>query len=51
MSRMRDKTLIKSRSNYVKKIVAESKSTDVAVKRLAKNLFLSERTIYRDLSK
>ena len=51
MSRMRDKALVEDRSNYVKKVVAEAKSTDTAVKKLAKKLFISERTIYRDLAK
>ncbi|KKN24457.1 hypothetical protein LCGC14_0894820 [marine sediment metagenome] len=51
MSRMRDKSLVKDRSNYVKKVVAKATSTQKAVSNLAKKLFISERTIYRDLAK
>ena len=48
---MRDKSLVKDRSDYVKKVVAEATSTDITVKKLAKKLFISERTIYRDLAR
>ena len=48
---MRDKSLVKDRSNYVKKIVAKATSTHQAVKKLSKKLFISERTIYRDLER
>ena len=51
MSRMRDKALVEDRSNYVKKVVAKAASTDKAVKKLAKRLFVCERTIYRDLER
>jgi len=37
------------RSNYVKKIIAKSPSTHKAVEKLSKQLFVTERTIYRDL--
>ena len=51
MSRMRDKISLENRSKYVKKIVEKSSSTDKAVKKLAKQLFLSIATIYNDLAK
>lgn len=49
MSRMRDQVKLQQRSDYVKKIVSQSSSTKVAVKELSESLFISERTIYRDL--
>ena len=48
---IRDKGKLEDRSDYVKKIVAKSQSTQEAVERLAKKLFISERTVYRDLVK
>ena len=51
MSRMRDKTALEDRSKYVKKIIEKAQSTDKAVKKLAKILFLSVATIYNDLAK
>ena len=48
---MRDKSLVKDRSDYVKKVVAKSISTDKAVKKLAKKLFVCVSTIYKDLAK
>ena len=48
---IRDKDKLQDRSNYVKKVVAQSISTQNAVERLAKKLFISERTVYRDLVK
>ena len=51
MSRMRDKKKLEQRSNYVKKIVAKSQSTQKAVEKLAKDLFVSESTIYKDLAR
>lgn len=50
MSGMRDPLLLKERSEYVKKVIAKSPSTHIAVEKLAKRLFLSERTIYKDLT-
>lgn len=49
MSRMRDQIKLQQRSEYVKQVVANSTSTKLAVKELSKSLFISERTIYRDL--
>lgn len=51
MSRMRDKTLLKKRSNYVKKIIEKKNNTSKTVKQLSRKLFLSESTIYKDLAK
>lgn len=51
MSRMRDKSKVEDRSNYVKKIIEKAPNTDKAVKKLAKQLFLSIATIYNDLAK
>ena len=45
----RDKEKLQKRSEYVKFIVAQSQSTKRAVKQLSEDLFISERTIYRDL--
>lgn len=43
--------ILKKRSDYIKKIVANSRYTDKAVKILADQLYLSVATIYRDLAK
>ena len=51
MSRMRDQIKLQQRSDYVKKIVSKASSTQAAVEKLAKKLFISERTVYRDLEK
>lgn len=48
---IRDKDKLEDRSDYVKRIVAKSQSTQEAVEKLARKLFISERTIYRDLVK
>ena len=48
---IRDKDKLEDRSDYVKKIVAKSQSTQEAVEKLARKLFISERTVYRDLVK
>lgn len=40
-----------ARAKYVKKCVSESKNCTKVVKKLAKELFLSERTIERDLKR
>ena len=48
---MRNKIKLEERSNYVKKVIAKASNTDKAVKKLSKELFISERTIYRDLTK
>ena len=48
---IRDKSKLEDRSDYVKRIVSKSQSTQEAVERLAKKLFISERTVYRDLVK
>ncbi len=46
---IRDKDKLQKRSDYVKKVIAKSQSTQEAVEKLAKKLFVSEATIYRDL--
>ena len=51
MSRMRDKKKLEDRSNYVKSVVAKSQSTQKAVERLARKLFVCESTIYKDLAR
>lgn len=51
MSRMRNKSLVKDRSKYVKSVVEKAPSTHQAVKKLAKQLFVCESTIYKDLAK
>ncbi len=43
------KVKIQERRNYVKAVVNESHNTTEAVRQLADGLFLSERTIWRDL--
>ena len=45
------KRILEKRSKYVKKVVEKSSKTDTAVKKLAKKLFLSVSTIYKDLVK
>jgi len=47
---MRDGSLIQKRREYVKKIVSKSTHTHEAVQKLASELFVSERTIYKDLA-
>ena len=51
MSRMRDQIKLQQRSDYVKQMVAKSTSTQEAVEKLARKLFISERTVYRDLER
>lgn len=46
---MRDQVKLQQRSDYVKSVVAQASSTKLAVKELSESLFISERTIYRDL--
>ena len=48
---IRDEQKLKNRSDYVKLMVAKSISTQEAVEKLAKKLFISERTVYRDLER
>ena len=48
---IRDKDKLKDRSDYIKRVVQESARTHKAVKQLSKDLFISERTVYRDLVK
>lgn len=45
------KETIQDRSDYVKKVVGKAAHTEKAVQTLASELFLSSRTIYRDLAK
>jgi len=42
---------IEKRVQYIKRIVSEAPKTQRAVEKLAKELFISERTIYRDLAR
>lgn len=49
MEMNRDKKLKKQRADYVKAVVNKSDSTVKAVAKLSKRLFVSEKTIYRDL--
>lgn len=49
MSRMRDKGKVQKRSDYVKKVIANSQNTSKAVEKLSRKLFICERTIWRDL--
>ena len=48
---MRDKNKLNERIEYVKKTIQKENNTTKTVKKLAKQLFLSERTIYNDLAK
>ena len=48
---MTEQDRLAKRSTYVKKVVAKSPSTHKAVEKLSKELFVTERTIYRDLVK
>ncbi len=41
----------KARARYVKKRIEDTRNTTQEVKKLAKELFLSERTIERDLKR
>ena len=41
----------KARADHIKKRVNESKNTSKAIERLTNELFLSEKTILRDLKK
>lgn len=45
------KDIKESRADYVKRIVNQSRKTDTAVTKLSRELYLSKRTIYRDLEK
>ncbi len=45
------KNILEKRAEYVKKEVNKSKNTTKAIKRLSNELYLSERTIERDLKK
>ena len=51
MSRMRDKRILEDRSKYVKEEIEKSPRTHEAARKLAKKLFLSIATIYKDLAK
>lgn len=42
---------IEKRIEYIKRIVSEAPRTQRAVEKLSKELFISERTIYRDLAR
>lgn len=44
-----NKSKIDERKEYVKDVVNKSENTTKAVEKLANELFLSERTIWRDL--
>ena len=46
----RDKERLNKRREYVKQKIWVAKNTDSEVKKLARRLFLSERTIYKDLT-
>ena len=43
--------ILKKRSDYIKGTINKSKNTLKAIKRLSNELYLSERTIERDLKK
>lgn len=45
------KAKIKERREYIKDVVSEYKNKGTAIKKLAEELFLSERTIRSDLEK
>lgn len=45
----RDETKLEARRRYVKQRVAQAKSTTAEVKQIAKELFISEATIWKDL--
>lgn len=47
----KNETTLKKRSDYIKRIVANSRYTNKTVKVLAKELYLSIETIYKDLAK
>lgn len=42
---------IENRVKYIKRVVSEAPRTQRAVEKLSKELFISERTIYRDLAR
>ena len=45
------KSILSKRAEHVKKVVNKSKNTSQAIKELSNTLYLSERTIERDLKK
>jgi len=45
------KTILDKRAEHVKNVVNKSKNTIKAIKKLSNELYLSERTIERDLRK
>lgn len=47
----KNKDISKKRADYIKDIVNKSKNTAKAIKKLSNELYLSERTIERDLNK
>lgn len=47
----KDTTLLEQRRQYIQQRIAEAKRVDVEVKKLSRELFLSERTIMNDLKK
>lgn len=47
----KNETIFKQRAEYVQKRVANATHTEREIKRLAKELFLSESTIYKDLKR
>lgn len=47
----KDKDQKDARAKYIQGVVNKAKNTDKAVKKLSKELYLSERTIYGDMKK
>ena len=47
----KNKSILQKRADHIKKEVNKSKNTSKAIKKLSNDLYLSERTIERDLRK
>lgn len=47
----KSKEILRKRAEHIKNVVNKSKNTTKAIKRLSNELYLSERTIERDLKR
>ena len=51
MSRNKRQEILNKRARYCQKVVASSKRRDIAVRKLAEQLFISKDTVYNDLKR
>ena len=49
--RKKDQDRVIKRAKYIQEVINNSKSTSKAVEKICKRLYISERTVYRDLQK